>query len=242
VRDRICALFIDLDHMIIPDVFTVAGPVGVLLSLLLPSLHGQGADIFASRACVRPGCLARLCVVRRRAVDRAWPSHPEKRAMVSRREISGRARHLCRLEGRGVRMFGARCSAASGSSPRCSGKNHGPRLPVAPPPKTPEASRRNSLRRARPSAMLGVAALIYFFGPTAGDAIRELSACSEFPAGGWNFGALPRCDPAHQPQQVGHRRLARLAALGDELVGRNTSSGNNRILPFISCSVWGLAP
>ncbi len=38
----ICAFFIDLDHMIIPDVFTIGGAVaGVLLSLLLPDLHGH---------------------------------------------------------------------------------------------------------------------------------------------------------------------------------------------------------
>jgi leader peptidase (prepilin peptidase) / N-methyltransferase len=43
----ICALFIDHDHMIIPDVFTVGGAAaGLLLSLLLPSLHGQAHDLF----------------------------------------------------------------------------------------------------------------------------------------------------------------------------------------------------
>ena len=42
------ATFIDLDHMIIPDAFTVwGGALGVLLSLLLPSLHGQGHEYFA---------------------------------------------------------------------------------------------------------------------------------------------------------------------------------------------------
>jgi leader peptidase (prepilin peptidase)/N-methyltransferase len=43
----ICATFIDLDHMIIPDVFTIGGGVaGVLLSFLLPSLHGHAGEIF----------------------------------------------------------------------------------------------------------------------------------------------------------------------------------------------------
>ncbi|HVT74065.1 MAG TPA: prepilin peptidase [Lacunisphaera sp.] len=43
----ICALFIDHDHMIIPDVFTLGGAsVGLLLSLLLPSLHGQEHPLF----------------------------------------------------------------------------------------------------------------------------------------------------------------------------------------------------
>jgi leader peptidase (prepilin peptidase) / N-methyltransferase len=41
----ICAVFIDLDHMIIPDVFTIGGAAaGLALSLLLPSLHGQPHD------------------------------------------------------------------------------------------------------------------------------------------------------------------------------------------------------
>jgi leader peptidase (prepilin peptidase)/N-methyltransferase len=44
----ICALFIDLDHLIIPDVFTVGGAAaGLFLSLALPSLHGQSHDLFA---------------------------------------------------------------------------------------------------------------------------------------------------------------------------------------------------
>jgi len=43
----ICAHFIDHDHMIIPDVFTVGGAAaGLLLSLLLPALHGQFHDYF----------------------------------------------------------------------------------------------------------------------------------------------------------------------------------------------------
>jgi len=37
----ICATFIDLDHMIIPDRFSIGGMViGVFLSLLVPALHG----------------------------------------------------------------------------------------------------------------------------------------------------------------------------------------------------------
>ncbi len=44
----ICAHFIDHDHMIIPDVFTVGGAAaGMLLSLALPALHGQSHDYFA---------------------------------------------------------------------------------------------------------------------------------------------------------------------------------------------------
>ena len=43
----ICSLFIDLDHMIIPDVFTIGGAaVGIALSVALPALHGQSHDFF----------------------------------------------------------------------------------------------------------------------------------------------------------------------------------------------------
>ena len=42
----ICALFIDLDHMIIPDVFTIGGAAGgLLLSLIVPALHGQSHEL-----------------------------------------------------------------------------------------------------------------------------------------------------------------------------------------------------
>lgn len=38
----ICAVFIDIDHMIIPDVFTVGGvAAGACASVLIPSLHGE---------------------------------------------------------------------------------------------------------------------------------------------------------------------------------------------------------
>lgn len=43
----VCATFIDLDHMIIPDAFTVgAGVIGVGVSFLAPSLHGITNDFF----------------------------------------------------------------------------------------------------------------------------------------------------------------------------------------------------
>lgn len=43
----IAATFIDLDHMIIPDVFTIGlGVAGVVLSTLVPALHGQQGDVF----------------------------------------------------------------------------------------------------------------------------------------------------------------------------------------------------
>ena len=43
----IAATFIDLDHMIIPDVFTIwAGLFGVLLSFLVPALHGHHEGVY----------------------------------------------------------------------------------------------------------------------------------------------------------------------------------------------------
>ena len=43
----ICAFFIDHDHMIIPDVLTVGGAAaGLLLSFTLPALHGQTHELF----------------------------------------------------------------------------------------------------------------------------------------------------------------------------------------------------
>jgi leader peptidase (prepilin peptidase) / N-methyltransferase len=43
----VCAYFIDHDHMIIPDVFTIGGAAaGILFSLLAPSLHGQAHEYF----------------------------------------------------------------------------------------------------------------------------------------------------------------------------------------------------
>lgn len=42
------ATFIDLDHMIIPDGFTIgAGLAGLLLALIVPALHGQHSGVFA---------------------------------------------------------------------------------------------------------------------------------------------------------------------------------------------------
>jgi len=43
----VSATFIDLDHMIIPDVFTIGGGVlGILISLLVPALHGHDSGFF----------------------------------------------------------------------------------------------------------------------------------------------------------------------------------------------------
>jgi leader peptidase (prepilin peptidase)/N-methyltransferase len=47
VSSLVCATFIDLDHMIIPDVFTIGLAVGgVVLSALFPALQGQHGDYY----------------------------------------------------------------------------------------------------------------------------------------------------------------------------------------------------
>ena len=54
----ICATFIDFDHMIIPDRFTIGGfIVGVILAFFIPSLHGREADV-AVLASLQSGLLA----------------------------------------------------------------------------------------------------------------------------------------------------------------------------------------
>lgn len=54
----VCATFIDLDHMIIPDVFTLGlGVIGVALSVCVPALHGQESNLFAVD-CLRSGAIS----------------------------------------------------------------------------------------------------------------------------------------------------------------------------------------
>jgi leader peptidase (prepilin peptidase)/N-methyltransferase len=54
----VCATFIDLDHFIIPDVFTIGGALaGLVLSALVPALHGQSGDLFIVES-LRSGVIA----------------------------------------------------------------------------------------------------------------------------------------------------------------------------------------
>ncbi len=54
----VCATFIDLDHMIIPDVFTIGlAVIGVTISLFVPALHGIHHDI-GIVAAMRSGLVA----------------------------------------------------------------------------------------------------------------------------------------------------------------------------------------
>ncbi|MDF9828382.1 leader peptidase (prepilin peptidase)/N-methyltransferase [Ereboglobus sp. PH5-10] len=54
----ICGAFIDIDHFELPSVFTIGlGIAGIILSCLVPSLHGQSHEIFALAA-LRSGLLS----------------------------------------------------------------------------------------------------------------------------------------------------------------------------------------
>lgn len=54
----VCATFIDLDHFIIPDVFTIgAGLAGLLLSAFVPALHDRSGDLFVVDS-LRSGVIA----------------------------------------------------------------------------------------------------------------------------------------------------------------------------------------
>jgi leader peptidase (prepilin peptidase)/N-methyltransferase len=59
----ICATFIDLDHMIIPDAFTIGlAIVGLLLSALIPALHGQHSGFYVADS-LRSGSASLVGVV-----------------------------------------------------------------------------------------------------------------------------------------------------------------------------------
>jgi leader peptidase (prepilin peptidase)/N-methyltransferase len=63
VASLVCATFIDLDHMVIPETFTIGlGMLGVVLSLLVPSLQGaQGATSLPD--CLRSGAASLVGLV-----------------------------------------------------------------------------------------------------------------------------------------------------------------------------------
>jgi len=59
----ICATFIDLDHMIIPDAFTIGlAIVGLILSALIPALHGQHGGFYVADS-LRSGSASLVGVV-----------------------------------------------------------------------------------------------------------------------------------------------------------------------------------
>lgn len=168
----ICALFIDLDHMIIPDVFTIGGAAtGVLLSLILPSLHGQAHDYFMI-ASLRAGREAVLGMLLGSALV-LWIALFAEAIMKKEAMGFGDVKYLGAL-GAFVGWKGAVFGMFGGAMLGClwfaAGvfwkKTTGHAAPAALPAETPDGQPAElGLGMHVPfGPMLGVAALIYFFG------------------------------------------------------------------------------
>lgn len=168
----ICALFIDLDHMIIPDVFTVGGAAaGVLLSVLLPSLHGQSHEFFAvaSLRSAQQSVLG-LCVGSSLVLWIAlWAEAILKKEAMGFGDVKflGAIGAFVGWKGAAFGMFaGAMLGCVWFVAALLWQKATGRASPVAPPAETPEGQPAElGLGVHVPfGPMLGVAALIYFFG------------------------------------------------------------------------------
>lgn len=183
----ICALFIDLDHMIIPDVFTVGGAAaGLFLSLVIPSLHGQAHDWFLI-ASLRAGEAALLGMFVGSALV-LWIALFAEAILKKEAMGFGDVKYLGAL-GAFVGWQGAVFSMFGGAVLGCAWfitgflwkKTTGHAAPVALPAETPEGEPAElGLGVHVPfGPMLGVAALIYFFGLHRGvdayfDQLKEL--------------------------------------------------------------------
>jgi leader peptidase (prepilin peptidase) / N-methyltransferase len=168
----ICALFIDLDHMIIPDVFTIGGAaLGLFLSFALPSLHGQAHEFFII-ASVRSLQAAFLGLFVGSALV-LWIALFAEAVLRKEAMGFGDVKYLGAL-GAFVGWQGAVFALFGGAILGCGWfitaylwqKTTGRASPVALPAETPDG-------QAAPlglgvhvpfGPMLGVAALIYFFG------------------------------------------------------------------------------
>lgn len=168
----VCALFIDLDHMIIPDAFTVGGAaVGLMLSLLLPSLHGQSHEFFAI-ASLRAGrdAVLGLCVGSALVLWIAlWAEAILKKEAMGFGDVKflGALGAFVGWKGAVFGMFGgAMLGCAWFIAALLWQKITGRASPVAPPAETPEGQPAElGLGVHVPfGPMLGVAALVYFFG------------------------------------------------------------------------------
>ncbi len=168
----ICALFIDLDHLIIPDVFTIGGAAaGLFLSLALPSLHGQSHDFFMI-ASVRAGREALLGLFMGSALV-LWIALFAEAILKKEAMGFGDVKYLGAL-GAFVGWKGAVFGMFGGALLGCVWflaaylweKITGRAAPVALPAETPEGQPAElGLGVHVPfGPMLGVAALIYFFG------------------------------------------------------------------------------
>ena len=168
----ICALFIDLDHMIIPDVFTVGGAAaGLLLSLLVPSLHGQSHEFFAV-ASLRAGkdALLGLCVGSGLVLWIAlWAEAILKKEAMGFGDVKflGAIGTFVGWKGAVFGMFGgAMLGCAWFIAAYLWQKATGRTAPVALPAETPEGQPAELGFGVHVpfGPMLGVAALFYFFG------------------------------------------------------------------------------
>jgi leader peptidase (prepilin peptidase)/N-methyltransferase len=168
----ICALFIDLDHMIIPDVFTVGGAAaGLLLSLLVPMLHGQSHEFFGV-ASLRSGrdAMLGLCVGSGLVLWIAlWAEAILKKEAMGFGDVKflGALGTFVGWKGAVFGMFGgAMLGCAWFIAAILWQKATGRAAPVALPAETPEGQPAELGFGVHVpfGPMLGVAALIYFFG------------------------------------------------------------------------------
>ncbi len=167
----VCAHFIDHDHMIIPDVFTVGGAAaGLLLSLAIPSLHGQHHEIFTV-ASVRSGLDAVLGLFIGSALV-LWVALFAEAILKKEAMGFGDVKYLGALgtfvgwQGAVVSLFGGALLGCvwfliAYAWQRATGRN----APVHLPAETPEGEpAKLGLGVHVPfGPMLGLAALIYFF-------------------------------------------------------------------------------
>ena len=167
----ICAHFIDHDHMIIPDVFTIGGAAaGLLLSLLAPSLHGEAHELFLI-ASIRSGLDAALGLLIGSAIV-LWIALFAEAVLKKEAMGFGDVKYLGALgtfvgwQGTVFGMFGGAilgCGwfVAAYLWQRVTGRTSPVPLPAATPEGEPAALGLGVHVPFGP--MLGLAALIYFF-------------------------------------------------------------------------------
>lgn len=167
----ICAHFIDHDHLIIPDVFTIGGAAaGLLLSLLFPSLHGQTHEL-ALVAGLRSGLDAVLGLFVGSALV-LWIALFAEAILRKEAMGFGDVKYLGALgafigwQGTVFAMFGGAILGCVWFATACAWqKATGQKSPVALPAETPDGQPAElGLGVHVPfGPMLGLAALLYFF-------------------------------------------------------------------------------
>ena len=169
----ICATFIDLDHMIIPDAFTIGGAVaGLLLSLALPALHGHAHEFYVI-ASLRAGFDALLGLLVGSGVV-LWIALFAEAVLKKEAMGFGDVKFLGAL-GTFVGWQGAVFAMFGGAIIGCVWfalaalwqKLFGRPAPVAPRIETPEGEQTEKIGlgvHVSFGPMLGLGALLYFFG------------------------------------------------------------------------------